>query len=162
MTTRQNAGSGLRSGVAVAAGLALALSSLASLAEEGAAAPGPFTVEVLGVRGRAGTVRCLLFSEAAGFPQDPARARLRAVAPAAGERVSCTFPSAPQGPFAISVVHDANDNGKLDSNFLGIPTEGYGFSRDAKAGAFGPPAFADAVLPAADAARPLQVHLVYP
>jgi len=34
-------------------------------------------------------------------------------------------------------------NGKLDANLLGIPTEGYGFSNDARA-LFGPPSFAAA------------------
>lgn len=30
--------------------------------------------------------------------------------------------------YAITVIHDENHNGKLDTNFLGIPTEGIGFS----------------------------------
>jgi uncharacterized protein (DUF2141 family) len=40
----------------------------------------------------------------------------------------------------MAVVHDENMNGKLDVNWLGIPTEGYGFSRDAK-GVLGAPSF---------------------
>ena len=47
------------------------------------------------------------------------------------------------GEYAVSVFHDVNDNGKLDKNFLGIPTEPYGFSNNVK-GTFGPPKFADA------------------
>ena len=34
-------------------------------------------------------------------------------------------------------------NGKLDTNWLGIPKEGYGFSNDAK-GSFGAPPFSAA------------------
>jgi uncharacterized protein (DUF2141 family) len=33
------------------------------------------------------------------------------------------------GNYALSVFHDANANGKLDT-FMGIPKEGYGFSRN--------------------------------
>lgn len=47
----------------------------------------------------------------------------------------------PQGKFAISAFHDANGNKKLDKNIMGLPTEKYGFSNDAR-GTFGPPSLA--------------------
>jgi uncharacterized protein (DUF2141 family) len=40
-------------------------------------------------------------------------------------------------------MHDSNENGKLDSNFFGVPKEGFGFSNDAM-GSCGPPSFAKA------------------
>lgn len=46
----------------------------------------------------------------------------------------------PDGDYAIAVYHDKNENGKLDKNFLGIPTEKYGFSNDAM-GKMGPPTY---------------------
>ena len=45
----------------------------------------------------------------------------------------------PPGIYAIGVYIDENDNEKLDTNFLGIPKEQYGFSNNAKA--FGIPKF---------------------
>jgi uncharacterized protein (DUF2141 family) len=36
----------------------------------------------------------------------------------------------PAGSYAVLVMHDENDNGKLDTNFMGIPVEGYGFSNN--------------------------------
>jgi len=36
----------------------------------------------------------------------------------------------PAGTYAVQVMHDENDNGKVDANFMGIPTEGYGFSNN--------------------------------
>ena len=42
--------------------------------------------------------------------------------------------------YAIAAYHDANGNEKLDSNFFGVPKEGYGFSNNAS-GFFGPPSF---------------------
>jgi uncharacterized protein (DUF2141 family) len=46
------------------------------------------------------------------------------------------------GKYAISSFYDANNNTKLDKNFLGAPTEKYGFSNNAR-GTFGPPDFKD-------------------
>lgn len=40
------------------------------------------------------------------------------------------FPQLPSGRYAVQVMHDANGNGKLDTNFVGMPTEGYGFSNN--------------------------------
>ena len=54
--------------------------------------------------------------------------------------VNVTFNDIPPGEYAISVYHDVNENGQLDSNFMGIPKEGFGFSNDVM-GAFGPPSF---------------------
>lgn len=55
------------------------------------------------------------------------------------------------GDYAVAVIHDANGNGKLDT-FMGIPREGFGFSRNPTIG-FGPPRFSAArfsVTPAGD------------
>jgi uncharacterized protein (DUF2141 family) len=49
-------------------------------------------------------------------------------------------------PIAISVYHDKNDNGKLDKNSFGLPTERYGFSNDPARG-FGPPRFSQTAMP---------------
>lgn len=53
------------------------------------------------------------------------------------------FENIPYGDYAVGVIHDMNNNGELDKNFLGIPTEGYGFSNNAM-GAEGPPSFLQA------------------
>jgi len=53
------------------------------------------------------------------------------------------FEDLPFGEYAVSLMHDENRNGKIDTNFLGIPKEGYGASNDAKA-VLGPPKYADA------------------
>jgi len=44
------------------------------------------------------------------------------------------------GKYAVRYFHDENINGNLDTNLVGIPTEGYGFSNNVT-GTFGPPAF---------------------
>jgi uncharacterized protein (DUF2141 family) len=57
--------------------------------------------------------------------------------------VQTVFEDIPPGIYAISAIHDANENDKLDSNALGIPKEGFGFSNNA-VGMFGPPTFGEA------------------
>jgi len=53
-----------------------------------------------------------------------------------------TFEELPFGEYAIKLFHDENMDGELDSNFLGIPTEDYGFSNNAR-GTFGPADYDD-------------------
>ncbi len=48
----------------------------------------------------------------------------------------------PNGKYAVSAVYDENSNEEMDTNFMGIPTENYGFSNDAR-GRFGPPKLED-------------------
>lgn len=50
----------------------------------------------------------------------------------------------PPGEYAFSIFYDSNNNGKLDTNFLGIPKEPVALSNNARP-RFGPPAFEDAV-----------------
>ena len=52
----------------------------------------------------------------------------------------CLFKDLPPGIYAVSVAYDEDENGELNTNFLGIPTELVGFSNNAK-GRFGPPKF---------------------
>lgn len=58
-----------------------------------------------------------------------------------GETMQFRLPI-PDGKVAVRLFHDANGNGELDMNLLGIPKEGYGFSRNPEAR--GPPSFKDA------------------
>ena len=62
------------------------------------------------------------------------------------EEIIVTFENVPSATLAVSVVHDENANGELDTGVFGIPTEDYGFSNDAK-GSFGPPSFEDCQFP---------------
>lgn len=52
------------------------------------------------------------------------------------------FASLPSGTYTVACYHDENSNEELDTNPLGIPTEVYGFSNDAR-GTFGPPDLED-------------------
>jgi uncharacterized protein (DUF2141 family) len=58
------------------------------------------------------------------------------------ETVVVTFDQLAPGDHAVKLYHDANDNGELDRNMLGLPSEGYGFSNNV--GRYGPPPFEEA------------------
>jgi len=55
---------------------------------------------------------------------------------------TCSFsiPDLMPGKYAVRFYHDENLNGKMETNLLGKPTEGYGFSNNVT-GTFGPPPF---------------------
>jgi uncharacterized protein (DUF2141 family) len=98
-------------------------------------------VNVLNIRNSTGTVACALFESPAGFPLEYLHyATNIMVIKIRDAQARCDFLDIPPGTYALAVIHDENTNGKLDTNWLGIPTEGYGFSNDAKA-MLGPPSF---------------------
>lgn len=57
-----------------------------------------------------------------------------------GNQTTVVFPALEAGTYAFVAFADENFNGKLDTNFIGIPTERYGFSNNAM-GLMGPPSF---------------------
>ncbi len=109
-----------------------------------AAEPDVLTIQVSGAHNDTGHIGCALFRSATGFPFGDAHAmRLQDVTIAHG-RGTCSFSGLPAGAYAVAVMHDENNNAKLDTNFLGIPTEGFGFSNNAKAHTFSPASFDEA------------------
>ncbi len=64
----------------------------------------------------------------------------------------------PPGPYALSVLQDLNGNRKLDTNFMGIPTEASGSSNDAPA-KWSAPKFKDAVFTVGDEPVNLTIRL---
>jgi uncharacterized protein (DUF2141 family) len=100
-------------------------------------------VDIDGMRSDKGQVLCAIYSSADGFPKDADKARGRTHSAISGGYGSCEFPGLEPGTYAVAVFHDENSNGKLDTNFMGIPREGTGASNNAK-GHMGPPKFDDA------------------
>lgn len=98
-------------------------------------------VEVTGLRSAKGVIRLCVTTDAKDFPdcRDGAHAIKRSF-PASAPRIR--IEGLAHGSYAIAVIHDENANSKLDT-FVGIPREGFGFSRNPRIG-FGPPRFAAA------------------
>ena len=90
--------------------------------------PSSVLIEVSGFKNTRGTLNCRLFTKAADFPDGDGIVTLRV--PITGSNTSCSFSIVEPGTYAIAVVHDENGNGKLDKNFVGVPSEGYGVSNN--------------------------------
>jgi len=114
----------------LAAALALAAASLGTL-----------TVEVGNVRNDRGTVHIDVCDETHFLKSD---CHYWGEAPAHPGTVTVTVPGLPAGRWGIQAYHDENRNRDVDRNFLGIPKEGIGFSRDARI-RLSPPKWEDAV-----------------
>jgi uncharacterized protein (DUF2141 family) len=104
---------------------------------------GVLSVRLVGLRNDHGRSGCALFASDKGFPKDPSAALQRIWCPIEGSESLCRFEPIPAGTYATACFHDENGNGKCDTGFFGIPTEGTVVSNHAK-GRMGPPRFKDA------------------
>lgn len=101
-------------------------------------------VDVPNIANNKGGVACALFSAEEGFPHQFMRFAERIVmTKVRGEEAGCDFVDVKPGTYALAVIHDENLNGELDTNALGAPSEGYGFSSGAEA-VLSAPSFSDA------------------
>jgi uncharacterized protein (DUF2141 family) len=113
--------------IAVLAGLMTVASS--------AAEPGPapasvsLDISVTGIRSDSGVIRLAICAPDTGFPDCKTKAARTADLSIEKGVATVSLANLAPGTYAVSVFHDANGNGKLDT-FLGIPREGYGFSRN--------------------------------
>ena len=121
----------------------------------------PLQVTVAGVRNAQGKVNICVFDTEQGFPDcsaNPAVPSRRLLAILGTMRFD--FDVAP-GLHAVSVLHDENDNGRIDTNIFGIPREGGGVSNDPPP-RWGPPRFADVVFRLPPQGGQIVISMVYP
>jgi uncharacterized protein (DUF2141 family) len=144
--------------------VAITTASMAVLADPGPTrAPGPDTirVEVSALHSSQGTVYCSIYAAPGdGFPVSADKALKAAQSKIAGSAALCEFNGLAPGVYAVGMIHDENDNKKLDTNWIGLPAEGYGTSRDAKA-KFGPPRFKDAAFTYSGGSVRVPIHVRY-
>jgi uncharacterized protein (DUF2141 family) len=118
-------------------------------------------VVVKGLRNNHGRVGCSLFNGPDGFPRDKTK-QFRGMWTQKHHRVAvCDFIGVPAGTYAVTVLDDSNMNGKMDFNFISLPTKGYGFSNDAKA-TLSPPSFSAASFSySGEGSLPVPINIVY-
>lgn len=109
------------------------------LLPENAATPGTLTVRVLHIPSVEGVLYVELYDQATYFEYE--KVLNEQIVPVTDTTMSITLEHVPAGRYIIAGSHDPNDNHELDTGAFGVPTEAYGFSRDAR-GVFGPPDFA--------------------
>jgi uncharacterized protein (DUF2141 family) len=101
------------------------------------------TIKITGLQNNTGKVMLSLYNSADGYPQLPAKAFRTVNSVITNNTCTIVLPGIPKGTYAIACFHDENNNGKMDTNVIGIPVEGVGASNNAK-GFMGPPKFKDA------------------
>jgi uncharacterized protein (DUF2141 family) len=129
---------------------------LGCLLVAGQACAADVTVTIKNVASGSGVIRAALCDEKTFLKECAMKAEARAVADA----VKLVFKGVPPGKYALNAYHDENENRKLDRSVIGIPTEGYAFSRDAR-GHRGPPSFSDAVIEVKEGMNGIAVTLNY-
>ncbi|KAF2332633.1 DUF2141 domain-containing protein [Flavobacterium daemonense] len=98
------------------------------------------TVAVSGLKNDTGVVKVGLYNSDGTFLKTTYKSLASEIK---NNQAIVTFEDLPAGEYAISTYHDENTNGKLDRNAMGIPSEEYAASNNAK-GFMGPPLYADA------------------
>lgn len=129
------------------------------LSLSGQAAPVEIDVQVQNLRNTNGVVRLCLSRNPAYFPncdRDPAAVSRSVPARAAG---NVRFTGLAPGTWALGVIHDEDGNGRLNT-FMGIPREGFGFSRNPRL-RMGPPRYEDVRFPISSGRATLVVRMTY-
>lgn len=103
--------------------LLLAMIPAALFAEDGV----NVQVTVTGIPGVKGTMLVGLFDSAGSFTKSPLKNSPK-VRVTSTNPITVTIPNVSPGTYAISVVQDLNENGKLDKSIIGMPKEPLAFS----------------------------------
>ena len=137
---------------------AFPLSPFALLAAMSLAAPlqaAELTVALHDARSQEGRFQIALV-DAGGYAGSAAPVAARELAPA-GAVTPVVFDDVPAGRYALMVIHDENGNGKLDTNLVGMPVEGYGFSNNPRV--LRKPTFDEAAFDVGDDALALDIAI---
>ena len=104
-------------------------------------------IRVDGLRNHKGVVGALVFTSPAGWPEDVSKSFRHEAVPIdpSGHSATVVIKNMPPGDYGIVVLHDENENMKLDRNMFGFPKEGFGFANNPRVG-FTAPVFGRAVM----------------
>jgi len=137
------------------------------------AAAGELRVTISTVRSNDGEILIGLYNNAAGFQRAIANGSTRGLTPDSGRLAgmairarrgtqTAVFTQLPPGRYAVIVVDDENDNGRLDKSALGLPTEAYGFSNDAHGFLGAAPSFDAAAITLGSSDKTISINLIAP
>ncbi len=156
----------IHGGLLILLGLSTLSAGSASIAALDTSTQGPdnhgatITVRISGFRNERGIARVTLFRDSKGFPDNAALAfRTHSSGVTNGQAV-VDFVNTPFGDYALGVLHDENGNGRMDTDWLGRPLEGYGASNNPR-NKFSAPTFKPALFRVAPPALTLSITLNY-
>ena len=97
----------------------------------GAGEPASLTITVTGIRNTNGGLIACVFRDRQGFPTcQKARTAIIQRQRITGTTMTVRFSNLAPGSYVASVQHDEDGDGKLKTNFIGIPKEGVGISNN--------------------------------
>lgn len=105
-----------------------------------------------------GKILVLVFNSENGFPESIDQAFQKLVLFPKSKKAEFNLVGIPFGKYAITVLHDEDNNGKMNTNLMGFPQEKYGFSNNPKI-YFGPPSFEKAALNLGPENKTVQINL---
>ena len=118
----------------------------------------PVTVQVVNVANDDAQLVISVFDSKKAWLKRPVMTDTIAATAISSEGTAETTLMLPAGSYAFHVFHDSDMNGKMKTNFIGIPKEPTGVSNDAK-GKFGPPKFKDAAVEIGDEPATVLIQL---
>lgn len=108
----------------------LLMTALLALAAPGLAVAADLKIELEGVRAQQGVVKVAVMGSAEAWDGKAPPAGFTGASPDGDGSLSLDIAGLAPGRYAVRVMHDENGNGKFDTNLVGMPTEGYGFSNN--------------------------------
>jgi len=116
-------------------------------------------IHVTGFRNSKGKAGGVIFASPAGWPEDRSKAVAHGGFAIHSQQATEEF-EVPPGRYGIAVIHDENENQKLDRNFLGIPKEGFGFANNPRV-LLSAPSFQAASTAVVCPTTEIQIRLIY-
>lgn len=139
----------------------LFLLSLVVAQEKSTSLPvGDLKIDLQGLKNKKGVVLLSLFSSPAGFPADASKATTKLRVPLKQLQLPIVVKNMKTGTYAIALLHDEDENGKMLTSIIGLPKEGYGFSNNV-IGLAGPPSFQKASFTLSDKGTSIILRVRY-
>jgi uncharacterized protein (DUF2141 family) len=117
-------------------------------------------IHVTGFRNTKGLLGAGLFTSPAGWPEDVAKSFRNEHFPIEGDHATARFDHIPAGKYGVVVLHDENENQKLDRNLLMFPKEGFGFANNPRVLLIAP-AMEKATIPVSCPVTTTDIRLIY-
>jgi len=129
-------------------------------AQDTGSSTGDIILHISGFRNTEGYLGILLFADKKGFPAKNEGAFQVQLSTFSDVAPVIKIPGMPYGIYAVTVLHDENMNGEMDTNWIGLPREGVGVSNNARS-RMGPPKFRDAKFELSKSSITLDIKVNY-
>lgn len=117
------------------------------------------TITIENIKKSEGTMRVGLYTNAEAYDEEGEIAYGKIVKVSKAGQLTFEMDDVPFGEYSIAVFHDVNSNEILDTNFMGIPKEPYGFSNNPKA-KFRKPKFEETLISYSEQNQQFEINLI--